>query len=267
MPVFGRNVVAGYNVRGGTEPPSPLTIFGDNLDTWLRADVGITETDGYVSEWADVLSGNGRTFSATGGSDPFVIDTDSDFGGKSSVSFNGDDQYLVSDDAASDWRFMQDGTGSYAWICVYIDPAETGTVKPFMATGGNAVSTHFRIMFDYTNARARSSYANGVELQVLLNEATSTSPANAVYQFSTAYKYLRSPHEAEFWSAATSRDTADGSSAPDTGDPGDALHIGSYISGTAPTLCKIREIVIAKTFPSDEQVIRMNTYSENKGYF
>ena len=72
---------------------------------WYRADLGVTESGGLVSAWADQIGSNDL---AQGNStyQPTLVSSDSNFNSQSSLSFSGDVVYS----AASSWWHIADGT-------------------------------------------------------------------------------------------------------------------------------------------------------------
>lgn len=60
---ISQGIVSGINGGGGAAPGGgdPAGIFGASLSTWFKADEGVTESSGVVSEWANQASAGNAT--------------------------------------------------------------------------------------------------------------------------------------------------------------------------------------------------------------
>ena len=74
---------------GGSDADLPAVTA--TLEAHYRADLGVTESGGAVSAWAD-QSGNGRHLAAGVGDEPTLVA--SGIGGKPTITFDGSDDYL-----------------------------------------------------------------------------------------------------------------------------------------------------------------------------
>jgi hypothetical protein len=85
---------------------------------WLKSDVGISESGGDISSWAD-QSGNG--LDATGTLDPLYNSADANFNNLPSVSFPNDMSYL----SVSDNILLDDGSNFSFALVLRMDDANT----------------------------------------------------------------------------------------------------------------------------------------------
>ncbi|MGD1871795.1 MAG: DUF4347 domain-containing protein, partial [Mastigocoleus sp.] len=118
--------------------PSPGGINPD-LQLWLKADTGVTETGGQVSEWND-QSGNKNDVSQTNSnSQPTLNNTRNNINGQSVINFDGNDDFLNSD------RFPFTNTGSNASVFI-VSKADNNTQESVQITASlNDDSNRFLI--------------------------------------------------------------------------------------------------------------------------
>ena len=110
---------AGGRLSGGGQF-SPRSLA--NLELWLRADTGVTT--GATLTWRD-LSGHGYTFSQSTGANQPAVSSHAQLNGCTTLSFDGTNDFLLCDQAASSWRFLHDGTGCEVFF-VFV---QTGTAS------------------------------------------------------------------------------------------------------------------------------------------
>jgi hypothetical protein len=105
------------------------------LHTWLRAGFGYTLDGSAVTTWTSQDSTN-RTFSqASAPNQPLLIEDDANFNGLDSVDFTGSArQKLVSDDAASEWTFLHDGSGCTVFL-VFRSDGDSASFSRILSTG------------------------------------------------------------------------------------------------------------------------------------
>ena len=131
------------------QPFSPLAL---QPRLWLDASdlTTITESSGAVSEWRD-KSGNGYSFTqATSTAQPTTGTTT--LNGLNVLSFDGIDDWMVSTAAASEWKFLHDGTEYLAGLVVR--RAVAGVFAAFYSTQiaiGSVQQTGTRMVFNVAN--------------------------------------------------------------------------------------------------------------------
>lgn len=70
-------IQAGLNPSAGGSDSDPGSIFGASLSSWFRADAGVTESGGLVSDWANQATA-GDAAQATSGARPLYVASGSD---------------------------------------------------------------------------------------------------------------------------------------------------------------------------------------------
>lgn len=126
----------GTDICSGATPEAPETITG--LHSWWRGDYGITLTGGAISSWADKVSG--RTLSQSTAANRPVEYTSTPLGSQNTAYFDGVNDHLISDDAASTWKFMHDGTG-YTSIVIWDQWGTAATYIPLISTSATFPAT------------------------------------------------------------------------------------------------------------------------------
>lgn len=224
--------------------------------------MGVTETGGVASAWADVLSGNGRTFTASG--DPAYDAADSDFLGLATLNFDETDNFFQSDDAASTWRFLHDGTGMFVWVVCKIDSGGTGVLDSLITTT-NGANTGLRFSVNYTDGETTALIHNGTGTIASPNSDGGTN--DVVQSLACSYVESGSPTEVIPYVNDAADTGADTSGAPAAGDPFGTMHIGARPGGAAHLLGLIHEIVIATAVPTAAQAAALNAYATSRGYY
>jgi hypothetical protein len=106
--------------------PLPLPIPTTGLKLWLRADLGVTLSDGFVSQWSDFSGNSNDVANATGGQQPTV--TASSINGLPAITWPGNSTVflhntvtnLVSSNAARTViAIIKPGANSYAWLFTF----------------------------------------------------------------------------------------------------------------------------------------------------
>lgn len=112
---------------GGGVIVSPLTIFGNSLELWLRADLGITLNGSDVSAWADQSgssdnggAGNHHPAQGTAANQPPYNSSDAGYGGQPTLSFTGT-RWLFS----PVWTTAPTTVGTFFIVCNF-DGTATG---------------------------------------------------------------------------------------------------------------------------------------------
>lgn len=251
-----------------TIEPNPLTIFGADLDTWLRADVGITKTGVDVDEWADVLSGNGRTFSQVDPGRPTFRASDPGFHGLPVIDFDqsGTSQRFVSDDPASDWTFLHDGSPSFVWAVWKPDGSfDGGPTASILGTVNTGSNVGARYLWSYDADEPRLIINNGSGSPAVTFNGTGTQ-ADVVQTNGFAYEEGRGGNEAEIWVNDVSNATDDSVLAPSGADPFATLRIGANGNDAGPIAGQIHEIIIVAAYPTAAQITLLNEYSRGRYY-
>lgn len=90
---------------------------------WLRADMGVTVVGSDVSALADQSGASHDVVQATGSLQPDLTSQLAALNNRAAIVYDGADDRLVSDDAASEWAFLHNGTGATIAIIAKIADA------------------------------------------------------------------------------------------------------------------------------------------------
>lgn len=232
----------------------PLTIFGADLELWLRSDrlVGLSGSD--VLTWGD-LSGKVHNFSSVVGNRPTFDLSDANWSGKPSLGFDSTPLWLDSDDAASVWKFLHDGTGG-GYLEVYRFNATDSATLAATATTPADVGLRLRAP---QAGNQRLGIANGTGF-FTINDGTPASVIDTNYYGYYAYEEGRPVNE---WIQAVLSDTAIGDSSgagPSVADPSSTLRIGASPSSTVGFRGDVLEAIAFSVYPTDEQFIDLKAY-------
>lgn len=216
-----------YPAAGGAAPEVPETI--PDLYRWWRADSGVSTVGGVVDSWTDLVAG--ATLSQSTASARPTPTTHADLGGRDCLLFDGADDDLVSDEAASVWRFLHDGTGMTVFLV-----ARQGAASNNHAFCWTSMGRLFGVAGVGTRWAYRSSitdiqgYVANASAQILLSTSGTWSDNTALWR-SISYTTGTDPDASQDWSGASAV-TANDTGTPDSGDSADTLHVG----GTHPSL-------------------------------
>lgn len=112
------------------------------LTLWLRADSNITLNGSNVSAQGD-KSGSSHDFTqGTAGKQPAWLTNDNDIGGQASITYDDIDDGLISDEAASIWSFMHNGSG--VTVCIMCRPSGVGIFFDTLRALGTRVGFELR---------------------------------------------------------------------------------------------------------------------------
>lgn len=219
---------------GSYQPWSPLAL---RPRLWLDASdlTTITASSGAVSEWRD-KSGNGYAFTqSTSTLQPTTGTTT--LNGLDVLSFDGIDDWMVSTAAASEWKFLHDGTEHLVGLVV--QRAVAGVFAAFYSTQiavASVQQTGTRMVFNAANQWGIIIYglpgvvvANGV---TSVGTGTSTRVVSArVSPSASAANRLTMALDA---AQPITPNAANG--ALTTNDPYATLHLGTQATATTATL-------------------------------
>lgn len=232
----------------------PLIIFGADLELWLRSDLGITLNGTDVSAWAD-QSGKGHDFSqGTALRQPVFNAVDANWAGKPSLGFDATPLWLDSDDAASVWKFLHDGTGGGALAVYRFNSTTTATL---LATALSNTQIGVRLRAPQTGNQ-RLALANGSGSFVLTNAFPPISIDTNYYGF-YAWEDGRPGNE---WIHGVINAESTGSTAniPTGADPTNTFRLGASVVGTQGLLGELLEVIAFSIYPSAQQFTQLKAY-------
>lgn len=261
--------VLGQRVSVAPEPPPPSFSPADlgDLRLWLDAsDTNtITDDDSAVTQWVS-KDPNQRVFVQTD-SDRRPETNNETLNGRNVLSLDSD--FMVSDDAASEWTFLHDGTDYHAWFIVQSSSTTTdrwvlathtltGTRRGALLGQNNAVSTPHRRFYGLIG-NGSSSYI-----------AAATGP-NRSWEFGwTAVQVRVQPTQATLNQRIVHRiddgaenSGGENSGAPTTSAPVATLRVGSNGSNAQRWSGAMAEIIVAVE-PTTEEVASVRAYLAEK---
>jgi hypothetical protein len=234
---------------------TPLEVLGTNLELWLQANKGITLNGSDVSAWAD-QSGKSNNFSqGTPLNQPAFNVGDSNWGGRPSLTLDGVDHFLSSDDTASTWNFLHDGTGGGYFSIYRLSSAQDWqSVLSTFDTAGPG----FRFLARRNSDAADFGVWNDLAGVVVHDSPTlanvgQNQTALSAYEDSVATDDMIIYRNGQF---VHGEETV---SSPSAGSPNTTLTIGGLpgvrFSG------EIIEIIAFSVYPTDGVISRLITYS------
>lgn len=146
-----------------------------------RADLGMSYSAGASMTWTDQIGSSTLSIS-TGSQVPVLNTADANLGNQASITFDGTDDNLVSNLAASAWNYLHDGTG--ASVLVVCRPTKTtNATNNLFATSAGAASRGVRLIHSATNDRFRLSISDGASFVIDINTGTGAAEpvSQAVY--------------------------------------------------------------------------------------
>lgn len=219
--------------QGGATPADPLfSLFPTGIRANWRSDSGVTLGAG-VASWTDRYAGR-VLLQATGTKQPafnlFQINA------RPTLTFDGTSDELVSNEAASAWRFLSDGTGCTVF-CVLIP--RTDPYGTYLATNSESGSTP-GIWLRCQGGAHRCEVYNTTSI-LSLNSATTPNDVPVIVDFS--YKEVSAP-EGVNRTVNTQRTTGNSTGAPTAGDPNHTLILGAIRSGGFYSRVDIAELIV-----------------------
>lgn len=221
---------------GSASVITPKSIFGNSLELWLRADMGITIGTG-VSAWADRSAkndANRNVTQATDANQPTLNASDADFGGKPSVQ-----------STSTQWL-----RSAGVWSASISQPFSVFFVGKIVVAGGvlfDGSATDSTLIYD------PGAFANWREFAgANLNGSVASSTAVvglAVFNGASSSLYLN---------AQTPTNGNAGASNMGTGNT--ILNDGSHVFGGA----KAAEVCVISVVPSAAQVAALLSYGSSR---
>jgi hypothetical protein len=235
---LGIGIYPGRVTSAGAAPPpsTPATILGANLLVWLRSDLGVTESGGVVSTWAD-QSGNGHNFTQGTAANRPAYNATGGPNSTPSILFDGANDGLIN----STLNLPAPATTPTFFWLIFRQVTWTNTDRVFSAATGmflgqNSASPGLRPVNaangTLNNSLPINTYTRG---EVFFNEDT------------TDYS--------KFGGAAA----ATGADCGNT-DPAIGLGIGSATGGGLPSNIEVCEFVVANVLPSAGQLSALDAY-------
>ncbi|KKM80364.1 hypothetical protein LCGC14_1340610 [marine sediment metagenome] len=240
-------------------PWNPLLIFGVDLELWLRSDLLVGFSGSDVLTWGD-LSTKGRNFSTTAGSRPIINLTDANWAGKPSLGFDATPLWLDSDDAASVWKFLHDGTGGGALIVYRLNST---AAQVALMTANTSTDIGIQLWGRVSGAQT-IRLPNGVGGFTFNNGIANAINTNYYGYF--AYLEGRPVNEWTHDLLATSNQ-GNSSGAPVAANPTASLRIGARLDATSGTRGVILEIIAFSVYPSDQQFVQLKAYLDTRYSF
>lgn len=212
-------------VRIGARRQSVQPSHIHGLVLWLRSDLGITLNGSDVSAWADQSEADRDVTQGTTNQQPTYSAADGNWNGKPSLDFDDVDDLLQSDDAASVWTKLHDGTGST--IVAVFRPTAAGSMLSTSST-----INPLGVEMDWNHNAADSVYfgvGNGGAGWARYVQSSATITSGTKVMVIARY----SVSEAPVLSMRTNRveGTAGGSGSPSASAPDHTLTIGVWSTG------------------------------------
>lgn len=234
--------------RRAIRPWNPRTILGADLELWLRSDslVGLSGLD--VATWGD-LSGKGHNFSRVPGSRPTYNVNDANWAGKPSLGFTAS-QTILSDDPASTWNFLHNGTGG-GNLLVYRTSATGANI--LARTAASTAQIGFEVQ-SLTTTTQRTRIFNGAA-EVWADALAALVDTNYYGLF--AYEESRPVNE---YTHELLADTSVGNSvaAPTASNATITYALGR--SGANGFQGELLEVIAFSAYPSDQQFTQLKAY-------
>lgn len=235
---------------------SPATIFGSNLELWLRSDLGVRiDSSNNITRWED-QSGKGNHFMQSTVADrPVYTETDGYWGSLPSLHFDGANTYLISEDDVSTWTFLHDGYGSGIFVVYRIDSAADWQI---LANTMEGTPIGFRLI-----ARRDSDATNYAiyDTSAVVFENQGVANPNLNQWMALRYEYNIAGDDASFWRNGIEVHSEESAVAPASGDADSTFVLGSYTSGATNFLDgDIIEVIACSVRPSDAQMDSMVSY-------
>lgn len=230
---YNRTVASAINsTYVPTSPTQSSQVALRNVQLWLRADQGITLTNGAVSSWKDVFSGRGRSLTqGTAANQPLLVTGQN---GRAAVRFDGSNDYLQ-----TTFPLVQ----SFTVFMVYKHIAlGASSVHDIVFDGGTAGTT---ILQSISGALTTNLYAGS-------SAPTVPVIANGAY----TYAMLQ-------FSGATSKIRALGVDLG-TGNPGSTaaggFTLGAQGNGARSTNIEVAEVIVTSAVPTTAEINAIETY-------
>lgn len=274
--MLGVNALCGGGVNFDSWAWTPARL---NLALWLDASDSstITHSSNDITQWRD-KSGNARHFSQTAGSGVQPKTNTTSQNGLNTVDFSAD--YLTSDNAASTWNFLHDGTLYTAFAVVKFGNAADPNAF-YGLFGTNAGSTNgvigCSIYFDDRAAVPRNEVVghlvgNGLTT-VGLREVINNNSANAFYS-PNAYHLLEvygdpsngtAASRSTIWrDAAASAANNSHTNAPSSSNATYTAQIGAIGNNVGPMTGQIGEMFIAIGSLTAGEIASARSYLDTK---
>ena len=274
MPILGAR--GGASSRGlgqftgsPTAPTSPVTGYHLWLDAANAA--SFTYSSGsVVSQWTD-RSANAFTFTTAGTTNqPSRSGTQN---GKSTVLFDGSNDYLLSTAAKSTWKYLHDGTQTTVFFVVKANET-SGSSNWVFSTGG--FENGAKLQLDYSGSPATAAYTvQSTFPGYVMNYGITIPSGHNIYTYKVDVNNSTNSNK---MTAYRNAGASQGSilvsswSAPSTTDPYSSLYLGtgyggSFTDGTYPEYMfsgEIAEIIVYKSLLSDSDRIANVNYLRAK---
>ena len=276
MPILGAR--GGASSRGlgqftGNNPTAP-TSPAAGYHLWLdAANAGsFTYSSGtIVSQWTD-RSSNAFTFTtATTGNQPSRSGTQNS---KSTVVFDGTNDYLKSTAIKSTWKYLHDGTGATIFIVAKSNEDVPGIYQPrngVITTYSGSIGFNFNYVTGYTPNRIEAEIRNGLSGNILSNEKQTLGNGYAVYAAMLDPENATNNNKLPVYinGGLKLNPSVVGWTAASTADPDETLHLGTgyvgLIGSPGYTLAgEIAEIITYKSILSDQDRIANINYLRAK---
>jgi hypothetical protein len=251
---FGRRI-GSSSASSAPEVPISLGAY-----TWLRE----TYTAGATMTWVD-KTGNGHDLvQSTAANQPSVISAVPELGFRPAMRFDGSNDYFVSGEAASAWKFLHDGTGCDVFIIMAHRRTSVSAI-PVLSTGDGG-----------TGANGAGLLLSGQPASGILNLAIVGNGGGRIINDQTSVGTIwTEPQLREFyylegrptneWANLKSKNASHTGNTGNvatayTGDPAATLNIGRNHTGAAYFLGDVSEVVIFDRVLSTDERTQMRNY-------
>lgn len=239
---------------------SPLTLPG--LKAWYDASdtATISVSSTKVTQWND-KSANG--FNLTQGNDTYrPVSGTRTLNGKNVIDYDSNIKTLVAS-TNSDWKFLNDASGSTAFVVYKLDATPTADPYAFLYTRGGSLNAGAGYAFQAQTTSKMQHSVNITNTNICINISTSTMSTSAV-----VWTMLSDPNNA---TAANKSDWRKNTGSAEknntlTGTPADAnpvqpLRVGDYDQGGTLSIDGVvGEIIICTGLLSETNVTNVQNY-------
>lgn len=267
-----RRAIRRYGIGSRSSAPrhvaaafSPLSL---NPSLWLKADRGLYQESTFttpavadadpVGGWQD-QSGNARhMIQTTAGNRPALKLAIKN--GKPVVRFDGVNDWMLSNAAASAWKHLHDGTGSTVFIV--LNQTADADVSVLITGAWSSTNRGYLLYRDPASDRPALYIDNGTSNILSLNGSANSWIHNQWKILESSYEDHPSVTDAFIHVNGSSVGSADDTGSPSTSDPHTTLHLATRntVLGTALLTGDVAEIVIYPSVLTTAQRTQVRDY-------
>lgn len=273
------------NSPGHLSATATITINVGNLDysdfgtikLWLDASdtATLTLAGSAVTTWAD-KSTNAYTFTQSTTANKPLYDANGLGTGYDGVVFDGSNDYLTCDQAASEWTMLHDGTTDYSLFVVFRKDSTGTNSERLMNTnlgGGTAQGVDFYITHNGSGTPNRGNYSmyngSGEILTVVTdnNDVVINTPNILLVKFADTGTASDGNNDLFMYVQSSLKNSDERTTTFSSSDPDESLKIGTSSSGASSSVFfegTIAEILILEAGLSSDDITTVIEYMQSK---